>query len=115
MSWRTGCEPWPPVVEGAERVRFDFAAADQLGLRLDGLRRAADAGLRARADASPRLVDWAGGRRDEHDHHRASQEAIVGGSGLATQLGHLRAAWDAAAGAQRAANRLAAAAPPRAS
>jgi hypothetical protein len=113
MSWRTGCEPWPPVGDGAERVRFDFAAADHVGLRLDGLRRAVDADLQARAAATPSLVDWAGGRREEFDAHRSAQEAIAGGGGLATLLGHLRAAWDEAARAQRAANRVAAdAAPP---
>lgn len=112
MSWRTGCEPWPTVADGAERVRFDFSTADRIGLRLDRLRRRVDADLAARADATGRLVDWAGGRRDEFDRHRSAQEAIAGGGGLVTLLAHLRAAWDDAARAQRAANRVAAEATP---
>ena len=100
-----GASPGRRSAMARERVRFDFSTADQLGRRLDALWHAVDADLALAPTPPPRLADWAGARRDEHDRHRGGQEAIVGGGVLATQLGRLRAAWDEAARAQRRANR----------
>ena len=108
MGWRDGCAPRPPVHADVDPVAFDFAAADALGQRLDVARLAITANLDARATGQARLVDWAGGHRRAYDEHRATQEAALAGSDLATQIAHLRAAWDDAAAAQVRANRAAA-------
>lgn len=108
MSWRDGCAPRPTVHDGASPVAFDFEAADAVGQRLDGLRLEVEANLTARAGAQTRLVDWSGGHRREYDEHRAAQEAVLSGSGIADDLARLRAAWDEAAAAQGRANAAAA-------
>lgn len=108
MGWRDGCAPRPPVHADVDPVAFDFGAADALGQRLDVLRAAITANLDARAAARARLADWSGGHRRAYDDHRAAQEAVLVGSDLATQIAHLRTAWDTAAAAQIQANRRAA-------
>lgn len=114
MSWRDGCAPRPAVAEGAEPVAFDFAGADAIGGRLDGLRLAVGGNLDARAGATPRLVDWAGAHRLRYDDHRSTQEGVLSGAGIDLELSRLRAAWDDAADAQVQANRRAAEAAPTA-
>jgi hypothetical protein len=105
MGWRDGCAPRPPVHADVDPVAFDFGAADALGRRLDVLRRAITANLDTRAAAQARLAEWAGGHRRAYDDHRAAQEGVLAGSDLATQIAHLRTAWDEAAAAQVQANR----------
>lgn len=105
MGWRDGCAPRPPVAADADPVAFDFDAADALGQRLDVLRQAVTRNLDARAAAQARLADWAGGHRRAYDDHRATQEGALTGADLATQIAHLRTAWDEAAAAQVQANR----------
>lgn len=105
MGWRDGCAPRPPVAADAAPVAFDFAAADALGQRLDVLHRTITANLDVRATGQARLADWAGAHRRAYDDHRATQEAVLAGSDLATQIAHLRTAWDDAATAQLQANR----------
>lgn len=100
MSWRDGCAARPTVHADASPVAFDFDAADAVGQRLDGLRLEIEENLAARADAQVRLVDWAGGHRQEYDEHRSAQEAVLAGSGIPADLARLRAAWDEAAAAQ---------------
>ncbi len=108
MSWRDGCAPRPPVHAHAEPVAFDFAGADAVGQRLDGLRATITTNLDARVAGQARLADWAGGHRRQYDEHRSSQEAVLAGADVATQIAHLRAAWDEAAAAQVRANTRAA-------
>lgn len=108
MGWRDGCADQPSVHADAAPVVFDFAAADAVGQRLDGLRRAITADVDARASASSHLADWAGRHRRDFDAHRTAQEAILTGADVAGQIAHLRAAWDEAAAAQVRANRQAA-------
>jgi hypothetical protein len=108
MSWRDGCAPRPPVHAHAEPVTFDFAGADALGQRLDVLRTTITANLDARAAGQARLVDWAGGHRQQYDEHRATQEAVLTGADVAAQIARLRGAWDEAAAAQVRANTRAA-------
>lgn len=108
MGWRDGCAPRPPVHAQVDPVTFDFGAADALGQRLDGLRQAITANLDARVTGQARLVDWSGGHRTAYDEHRATQEAVLTGADLASQIARLRTAWDEAAAAQVRANRHAA-------
>ena len=108
MGWRDGCAPRPPVPDGVTPVTFDFAAADALGQRLDGLRQEITANLDARVTGQARLVDWSGGHRTSYDEHRATHEAVLTGADLATQIARLRAAWDDAAASQATVNRRAA-------
>jgi hypothetical protein len=105
MGWRDGCAPRPPVADGAEAVDFDFGGADQVGPRLEALRDHVSSGLGARAAAQIHLRDWSGGHRREYDDHRGTQEGILSGADIGTELARLRAAWDEAARAQLRANR----------
>lgn len=108
MAWRDGCAPQPPVTEGAQPVAFDFAGADIVGERLQALHDHVTSGLGARAAAQVHLVDWSGGHRREYDDHRRTQEGILSGADIGTELTRLRTAWDDAAAAQVRANRQAA-------
>jgi hypothetical protein len=104
MAWRDGCAPRPPVAEGAEPVDFDFSGADLVGERLDALRRHIESGLQIRAGAQVHLTDWAGGHRREYDELRRTQEGVLTGADIGSELARLRAAWDEAAAAQVRAN-----------
>ncbi|MBI2710408.1 MAG: hypothetical protein HYX34_12050 [Actinobacteria bacterium] len=109
MGWCDGCRDRPPVGEGAERVVFDFGVADEVGAALERARAATEEDLRARAVATPALVDWGGSYRDRFDQQRGAQEAVVVAAGIPQALASLRRAWDAAAEAQQRANARAAA------
>lgn len=106
MAWNDGCQPRPPVAEGARIVRFDWAAADAAGTAIEHASTMAVANADARDQLTGALLgEWTGPHRDEFDAERAELHAVIRGGGLDTALSGLRSAWDAAVAGQLAENR----------